>query len=489
MNAALYIRVSTEDQIELSPDSQKKLLLEYAKKNDLIVNDEHIFMDEGISGRKAEKRPEFMNMIALAKSKQKPFSQILVWKFSRFARNQEESIVYKNMLKKDGIEVISISEPIIDGPFGSLIERIIEWMDEYYSIRLSSEVYRGMSEKARRGGVQSSKPFGYDIVDNKYVIIPEEANAVKEIYHKFIDGLRYREIADIINSKGIRNKRGNRFEGRSIRYILENPVYCGLIRWNYATQKDGGRKLKDSSEWIISKGEHEPIINEDLYNQVQEMITGKANYFSDRKPISTEYKHWLGGLLRCSCCKTTLTYSAYSKSSLGPNSKYTGYYLCNKYKKGSCDTRNHISIKRAETILINKLNHSLYLLDNEEYEKISITKNIDTDVLHMLQKQLEKIPEKLKKAKDLYINGIDTLEEFSSTKSSLLKEKSDLETKIQELTSDSIDNIKMKDNIVTAINLIEGMADKNTINKHLKSFISKIEIDSNNKTFDIHYFE
>ena len=73
---------------------------------------------------------------------------ILVWKFSRFARNQEESIVYKSMLKKDNVDVISVSEPLIEGPFGSLIERIIEWMDEYYSIRLSGEVLRGMKEKA-----------------------------------------------------------------------------------------------------------------------------------------------------------------------------------------------------------------------------------------------------------------------------------------------------------------------------------------------------
>ena len=117
MNAALYIRVSTEDQIELSPDSQRKLLLEYARKNNMIVEDKHIFSDEGISGRKAEKRPNFMKMVALAKSKEKPFTKILVWKFSRFARNQEESIVYKNMLKKDGVDVISISEPIIEGAF------------------------------------------------------------------------------------------------------------------------------------------------------------------------------------------------------------------------------------------------------------------------------------------------------------------------------------------------------------------------------------
>jgi len=81
-------------------------------------------------------------MIAVAKQTPSPFSAIMVWKFSRFARNQEEAIFYKGMLKKRGIDVISTSEPIIDGPFGSLIERIIEWFDEYYSINLSTEVKR-----------------------------------------------------------------------------------------------------------------------------------------------------------------------------------------------------------------------------------------------------------------------------------------------------------------------------------------------------------
>ena len=94
--AALYVRVSTEDQAELSPDAQKRLLLEYAKKNDLITCEEFIFC-ESVSGRHAQKRPEFQKMIAMAKQSSHPFDVILVWKFSRFARNQEESIVYKSI--------------------------------------------------------------------------------------------------------------------------------------------------------------------------------------------------------------------------------------------------------------------------------------------------------------------------------------------------------------------------------------------------------
>ena len=92
-NAAFYIRVSTHNQEELSPESQKRLLLDYAKSNNLLVSKEHIYIENGISGRKADKRPQFLNMIAAAKSKEHPIDVILVWKFSRFARNQEESIV------------------------------------------------------------------------------------------------------------------------------------------------------------------------------------------------------------------------------------------------------------------------------------------------------------------------------------------------------------------------------------------------------------
>ena len=155
-----YIRVSTHDQEEISPDSQENLLREYATRNNIVIL--KIFSDLGISGRKAEKRPGFQEMVGLAKGSDHPVDLILVWKFSRFARNQEESIVYKSLLKKQhNVEVVSISEPLSDNPFGSLIERIIEWMDEYYSIRLSGEVFRGMKENATRGAYQARPPLGY----------------------------------------------------------------------------------------------------------------------------------------------------------------------------------------------------------------------------------------------------------------------------------------------------------------------------------------
>ena len=115
---------------------------------------------------------------------------ILVWKFSRFARNQEESIVYKSLLKKKHkVDVISISEPLVDGPFGSLVERIIEWMDEYYSIRLSGEVTRGMTEKALAADTRHVRRWdtGSPSAGKPPVIVPEEAEIIKIIFDRYVN--------------------------------------------------------------------------------------------------------------------------------------------------------------------------------------------------------------------------------------------------------------------------------------------------------------
>ena len=103
-----YVRVSTDDQTELSPDAQVRVILDAAKADGYLIPEEFIFVEKkGISGRKADNRPEFQRMIALAKSQSpSPFKRLYVWKFSRFARNQEESVFYKSIMqKKCGVDV------------------------------------------------------------------------------------------------------------------------------------------------------------------------------------------------------------------------------------------------------------------------------------------------------------------------------------------------------------------------------------------------
>ena len=128
---AAYIRVSTDDQLEYSPESQLEEIRRYCHEHNIILSQEFIFIEEdGKSGRKSKNRYAFQNMIAFAKMKPRPFDVIVLWKFSRFARNQDESVFYKSILRKTlGIDVVSISEPLIAGAYGRLVESIIEWQD------------------------------------------------------------------------------------------------------------------------------------------------------------------------------------------------------------------------------------------------------------------------------------------------------------------------------------------------------------------------
>jgi site-specific DNA recombinase len=151
---AIYARVSSEKQdIDLSISAQLKALREYSSRNNHIVTKEYI--DEAESGRSID-RPGFKEMISAARQKPAPFEAILVWKLSRFARNREDSIIYKSLLRKHGIQVISINEPLEDTPSGRLLEGIIEVIDEFYSANLSQDVIR--MEASKEFGLSQTRP-------------------------------------------------------------------------------------------------------------------------------------------------------------------------------------------------------------------------------------------------------------------------------------------------------------------------------------------
>ena len=224
--AAAYIRVSTEDQTEYSPDAQRKAIEKYAKENDMLLLQENIYIDEGISGRKAEKRPAFMQMIGDAKQKNRAFDVILVHKFDRFARNKEDSVVYKAMLRKQcNVKVISITESIEDDKFNIILESMLEAMAEYYSINLADEVKKGMTEKALRGEFQGSAPFGYKVIDSKLEINEDEKYYVEYIFEKYAENMSMIQIARNLNTMGVRTHKGNIIENRTVEYFESSLLF------------------------------------------------------------------------------------------------------------------------------------------------------------------------------------------------------------------------------------------------------------------------
>lgn len=276
MNAAAYIRVSTDDQIEFSPASQLSHIRTYAEHHNLLLPDCHIYVDEGISGRTAAKRPAFLKMIAAAREMPCPFDVILVWKYSRFARSRQDSIFYKSLLRREcGIDVISVTEPLSDDPTSILMEALLEAMDEYYSVNLGQEVRRGMQEKFKRGGVVSIPPFGYQIVDGHFVPDQVQAPYVSMIYQQFLAGSTCPEIARFLNDSGIRTSRGNPFDSRAVRYILTNPFYIGILR-RQAHPTAAHDHFYQNTAMDYAQGTHVPLFSPALFDQVQQKLKNPA---------------------------------------------------------------------------------------------------------------------------------------------------------------------------------------------------------------------
>ncbi len=277
MNAAAYIRVSTDDQIEFSPASQLSHIRTYVEHHNLLLPDCHIYVDEGISGRTAAKRPAFLQMIAAAREMPRPFDVILVWKYSRFARSRQDSIFYKSLLRREcGIDVISVTEPLSDDPTSILMEALLEAMDEYYSVNLGQEVRRGMQEKFKRGGVVSIPPFGYQVVDGQFVPDQVQAPCVSMIYQQFLAGSTCPEIARFLNASGIRTSRGNPFNGRAVRYILTNPFYIGILR-RQAHPSSAHDHFYQDTEMDYAQGTHTPLISSALFEQIQKKLKTPAD--------------------------------------------------------------------------------------------------------------------------------------------------------------------------------------------------------------------
>lgn len=461
-----YVRVSTDRQEELSPDSQKRLLHEYAKKNDIVILD--IFSELGVSGRKASKRPEFQRMISMAKSSEHPVDLILVWKYSRFARNQEESIVYKSLLKKQhNVEVVSISEPLIEGPFGNLIERIIEWTDEYYSIRLSDDVNRGMEEKALKEGYQCVPPLGYQAIGggNPFIINEEEFKAVSFMADQYdIHDWDFTKIARSLNSAGYRTRRGNPFESRSVERILRNPFYYGLVVW------------KDI-EFI---GSHEVRFTKERFEErIKKM---DSRHHPPRRRNISSCSHWLSGLLKCGTCGSSLAYNA---------ANHSPGFQCWRYTKGLHDGSVSISEKKVTAAVCEYFEKLLSGMDFEyEYRPV---KSSDTDMqLESLKEELSKIGSRADRIRLAYEKGIDTLEEYSENKRRLKSAKKELERQIEELNSPSAEKPSKEtvlEKVRTVYDIIKDPGvDHETKGTFMRSLVEDIVYDKENHRLIFHLY-
>lgn len=501
--AAAYIRVSTEDQTEYSPDAQLRELREYASSHNMILDDRFVYADEGISGRKADKRPAFQEMIRTAKLKDHPFDVILVHKFDRFARSREDSVVYKSMLKRCGVEVISIKEPLAEGSYSGVMEAIYESFAEAYSINLGTEVRKGMTEKALRGEIQTAPPYGYMLsfpaaahtgtppspvpvvsADHSghnirtFVPHPVEAPYVRELFVRFAAGEGLFPLAKWMNDSGQRTHRGGRFENRTVEYILRNPIYIGKVRWN---PKRRSRRDYDDPDLMIVQGSHEPLITPELWSRVQERIAEvKALHPYHGRPAADRH-HWLCGIVRCAACGATLIWSK------------PCYLKCNNYVRGRCSHTQHIKAELLEQAVIAQLKAHVLAGPPPAARLVRLRSPADARV-SLLRRQLEAVEKKQQRLLDVLLNGASIpVEHYNRMTAELQAEEASLRAELSVLDQSAVptaaeQSAALRAQLAATLATLES-SDATTAQKHeaASALIDRCTFDKDRMTLEITY--
>jgi len=397
LKAALYIRVSTDEQAEegFSIPAQIKQLTEYCNKNNIGIY--KIYADEGVSGQK-ENRPQFQLM--LKDAEKKLFSIILVHKFDRFARKVELSQRIKRQLKTSGVNVISITEPIENSPIGFFQEGILELLAEYYVKNLAQESKKGHVERASQGLHNGSVPYGYTVDHSIPALMSvnhEQAKIVRLIFDLYINkGHGSSKIARILNESGIPSAVNGQWAYYTVNRILHNPKYMGCILY------DGK----------LYEGKHEPIISKDEFELVEKYAKDRT-WKREYRGANFE-KFTMLGLLKCGYCGHVMRIQKYTKLHYG--------YICNNAvhfdRIDRCDHRKTYRVERLEAYIENEIQGII----NEGRSK-SLVGNSSYQFMLSRKTQLEKRWENLNNA---YLNGIYTLEYFSKMDRQIKQELSEI---------------------------------------------------------------
>jgi site-specific DNA recombinase len=360
MKAALYCRVSTGKQFEknLSIPDQLKQLREYCTSQGYTVHKE--FIEDGASATD-DRRPVFQEMIAEAMEKDCPFSVILVLTTSRFFRDAYLAKFYKRRLKKKGIKVKAIHQPVSEDPSGELVENIFEAFDQHESQMNAYHTLRGMRENARRGFWNGSTPkFGFRCestndergnAKKRIALNPSETPTVEEIYERYLSLEGAKRIAESLNRKGA-TYRDRPWTKNTVLNILSDPAYRGTFYFNKFDHKTGTPKPKE--EWI--KIDIPSIVPDEIWERAQ--VIRREREPNRKNPAITGSKTLLTGLAFCGLCGSGM------QMETGKGGSYT-YYNCRSYVRSgkSVCQGQRIPALELENAVLNHMAQCLFTKD------------------------------------------------------------------------------------------------------------------------------
>lgn len=406
MNAVIYARYSSHAQNDASIEQQIAACRQYAESHGFIVVGE--YYDRALSGT-SDKRPEFLRMIK--DSSKKKWERVIVYKLDRFARNRYDSATYKARLKKNGVFVVSAMEPIPEGPEGILLESILEGSAEYYSANLSQNVLRGMYDNAKKCRTNNgAMPLGYKKgADGRFELDPVQVPVVREIYSLYDNQkLTYKEIADLLNSRGLKSSKGKPFNVASISKILSNERYLGIYIWKDVRIEDGIPRIID---------------NETFYRVQQRKKKLARSPGSGRSEVS----YMLTGKLFCGKCGSPMI----GLSGTGKHGEKHYYYACStKRRFRTCDKSNVLKQAIEDAVIEKVCNICLTdeMIDTIVTAALELQqKEADRPQLTSLKSELSQVNKRIRNIMNAIEDGL-----YTSTTRDRLTELEEQQKKLRE---------------------------------------------------------
>lgn len=295
-----------------------------------------VYADYGITGRKVAVRDEFKRM--LQDCEDGKIDIILTKSISRFARNTVDLLETVRHLRELDIEVRFEEQNIstMSGD-GELMLSILASFAQEESRSISENVKWGVRKRFQSGEIGTANKhlsgYRYDEELEKYIIIPEEAEMVRWMFQMFLDGVSYRIMAKNLNEAGFRTIYGNKFQEASVRQLVLNDVYAGIIRRQKAHVPDPitGKKVINKGELpqYIIENAHEAYLDKETYRRVLEEQKRRESLAAPSYSFTKK--------IVCGCCGRRFTRH---------NNKSKGvkriYWMCrSKKENGTCESRNY----------------------------------------------------------------------------------------------------------------------------------------------------
>ena len=418
MKVAIYARYSSENQSEKSIDDQIRVCKKYIQEHCITVNDNHIYIDEAISGSIVN-RPGLQALEKAAENKE--FDAVAVDDLSRLSRSNHQMLTLVLKFNYLQVKLISVADGIItDDENSKLNIQMRGLINELYLDDLKKKTMRGLEGQKIRGFSAGESVYGYrskpvgELKLNKkgqpkyegmiHKIKPEEADIVKRIYKEFIEGKSLNKIAEILNEEKIPTKKGyvGGWNISSISRILKNEKYTGQWIWRKSkTVRDPmtGKKrylLRPKKEQLTFSREDLIILDKETWDKAQKRWQEIKETWPIRKNkrfglikqksyIHGHSNHLLAGLMKCQCCGGAIVLLS---------GKGSGYYGCYNSKRKTCNNTLWISRKQVEQTIISELKKKILTIENLEY----IYKNLEKNIA----KGLNDVPEQIKKKKAQY---------------------------------------------------------------------------------------